>query len=70
MFVGSVSGKTLTLGVRGGDSVEQLKSVVREREGIPADHQRVLAGGETTQRWEEFEGVWYWYIEGALSTSI
>ena len=45
VFVRSVSGKTLTLGVRGGYSVEQLKSVIREREGIPADHQRVLAGG-------------------------
>ena len=45
VFVRSVSGKTLTLGVRGGDSVEQLKSVVRERGGIPADHQTVLAGG-------------------------
>ena len=45
VFVRSVSGKTLTLGVRGGDSVQQLKSVIRERVGIPADQQRVLAGG-------------------------
>ena len=45
VFVRSVSGKTLTLGVRGGDSVQQLKSVIGERVGIPADQQRVLAGG-------------------------
>ena len=45
VFVRSLSGKTLSLGVRGDDSTEQLKSVIYEREGIPPDKQRLRSGG-------------------------
>ena len=45
VFVRSLSGKTLSLGVRGEDSTEQLKSLIYEREGIPPDQQRLLSGG-------------------------
>ena len=45
VFIRSLSGKTLSLGVRGEDSVEQLKSLICEREGIPPDQQKLLSGG-------------------------
>ena len=45
VFLRSLSGKTLSLGVRGEDSVEQLKSLIFEKEGIPPDQQRLLSGG-------------------------
>ena len=45
VFIRSLSGKTLSLGVRGEDSVEQLKSLIYEREGIPPDQQKLLSGG-------------------------
>ena len=45
VFLRSLSGKTLALGVRGGDTVRHLKSVIYEREGIPQDQVKVLSGG-------------------------
>ena len=41
----TLSGKTLGLGVRGGDTVGQVKSAVYEKEGIPPEQQRLLMGG-------------------------
>ena len=41
----TLSGKTVGLGVRGGDTVGQVKSVVYEKEGIPPEQQRLLLGG-------------------------
>ena len=45
VFVRGLSGKTLSVWVRGEDSVEELKSLVYEREGIPPDQQRLLCRG-------------------------
>ena len=41
----TLSGKTVGLGVRGGDRVEDVKSAVHEKEGIPPEQQRLLLGG-------------------------
>ena len=41
----TLSGKTVGLGVRGGDTVGQVKSAVYEKEGIPPEQQRLLLGG-------------------------
>ena len=41
----TLSGKTVGLGVRGGDTVGQVKSAVYEKEGIPPEQQRLLMGG-------------------------
>ena len=44
MFLKTLSGKILALGVRG-DTVRDMKSVIYEREGIPPDQVKVLSGG-------------------------
>ena len=41
----TLSGKTVALGVRGGDTVRHMKSVIYEKEGIPPDQQKLLSGG-------------------------
>ena len=49
MFVKSLTGKTITLQVRGDDTVEHVKSLVYEREGIPPEQQRILSVGRALQ---------------------
>ena len=41
----TLSGKTVGVGVRGVDTVGQVKSAVYEKEGIPPEQQRLLLGG-------------------------
>ena len=45
VFLRTLSGKTVALGVRGGDTVRHMKSVIYEKEGIPPDQQKLLSGG-------------------------
>ena len=45
VFLRTLSGKTVALGVRGGDRVRHMKSVIYEKEGIPPDQQKLLSGG-------------------------
>ena len=45
VFLRTLSGKTVALGVRGGDTVRHLKSVIYEKEGTPPDQQKLLSGG-------------------------
>ena len=45
VFLRALSGKTVALGVRGGDTVRHMKSVIYEKEGIPPDQQKLLSGG-------------------------
>ncbi|CAI8022681.1 Polyubiquitin [Geodia barretti] len=45
VFLRTLSGKTLALGVRGGDTVGHVKSVIYEKEGIPPDQVKLLSGG-------------------------
>ena len=49
VFVKSLTGKTITLQVRGDDRVEHVKSLVYEREGIPPDQQRIVSVGKLLQ---------------------
>ena len=45
VYLRTLSGKTVGLGVRGGDTVGDVKSAVCEKEGIPPEQQRLLWGG-------------------------
>ena len=45
VFLRTLSGKTVVLQVRGGDTVRHMKSLIYEREGIPPDQQKLLSGG-------------------------
>ena len=46
IFVKTLTGKCLTLDVEPNESVESIKEKVREREGIPADEQRLIFAGK------------------------
>lgn len=46
IFIKTLTGKTITLDIDGSESVEQVKQKIQDKEGIPADNQRLIFSGK------------------------
>jgi hypothetical protein len=49
LFIKTLPGKTMSIKVEEGESIEEVKAKIAKKDGIPAEQQRIIFGGQQLQ---------------------